>query len=62
MSIGRYLQVICIWVQTIFYSLGGYFCIKGGGVMSIIGTFFILVGITHIVKLFDGSILKFQSH
>ncbi|MDD5773465.1 MAG: hypothetical protein PHX78_08400 [bacterium] len=62
MSIGKFLQVICVWVQTISYTLGGYFCLRSGGIMAITGAFFIFIGVVHVIKIFNGSILKFQSH
>ncbi|MEW6088874.1 MAG: hypothetical protein AB1498_11295 [bacterium] len=62
MNVAKFLQIICIWVQTAFYSIGGYLCLKSGGVTSIAGAFFVFVGIAHLVKLFNGSILKFESH
>lgn len=62
MNIGRYLQVIMVWAVTVVYLLAGYFCITCGGVMALIGAFFVLAGIVQLKKLFDGTSIGYQSH
>lgn len=62
MNVGKFLQLVCVWLLTISYVVGAGICLTSGGIVSLISAFFLFVGIVHVVKLFNGSILTFRSH